>query len=77
MKCPYDNSECLTCIRTCGYLIEVSEAFKARRPIRLKDRKTIVDRIRRQLPLWSAMVRKWTGRDRVSFDYDNSNPSRS
>ena len=71
MKCLYDGAACKVCDTRCRYEIEVSEAFKAGRPISLKDRKIVVDRIRRQLPLWPAMVRKWRGQDRVSFNYDN------
>lgn len=71
MKCPYDGKGCGACELTCRYQIEVSEAFKANRPLSLKDRRIIVDRIRRQLPLWPALVRKWRGQDRVRTDYDN------
>jgi hypothetical protein len=53
MKCAYDGRSCQACIARCQYLIEVSEAFKVHRPIPLKNRKSIVDRIRRQLTLFS------------------------
>jgi hypothetical protein len=71
MKCQYDGEECTVCVARCSYWFEVSEAFKAKRPISLKDRKILVDRIRRQLPLFSALVRKWRAQDRVRTNYDN------